>query len=135
MTEIAKNFIDGRWEETLTGQTLENRNPADTDQLVGVVFKSGKEDVDKAVKAAREAYQAWRLFPAPKRGEILFRAGEILVKKKRELGELETREMGKILQEGLGDVQEAIDMAYYMAGEGRRLSGETIPSGPCSSAL
>lgn len=128
MTEIAKNFIGGKWEETLTGQTFENRNPADTDQLVGVVFKSGKEDVDKAVKAAREAYQAWRLFPAPKRGEILFRAGEILVKKKRELGELETREMGKILQEGLGDVQEAIDMAYYMAGEGRRLSGETIPS-------
>lgn len=128
MAEFAKNFIDGKWEDALTGQTFENRNPADTDQLVGVVVKSGREDVDRAVKAARDAYRAWRLLPAPKRGEILFRAGELLVKKKQEMGELETREMGKILQEGLGDVQEAIDMAYYMAAEGRRLSGETIPS-------
>lgn len=128
MTEFAKNFIDGRWEEALSKENFENRNPADVDQLVGVVAKSGKEDVDRAVEAAREAYHAWRLFPAPRRGEILFRAGELLVKRKRELGELETREMGKILKEALGDVQEAIDMAYYMAGEGRRLSGETIPS-------
>lgn len=128
MTEFAKNFTDGRWEEALSQETFENRNPADTDQLVGVVVKSGKEDVDRAVEAAQRAYHAWRLCPAPRRGEILFRAGELLVKRKRELGELETREMGKILREGLGDVQEAIDMAYYMAGEGRRLPGETIPS-------
>jgi len=128
MTEFAKNFIDGRWEEALTGETFENRSPADTGQLVGVVVKSGKREVDAAAAAARKAFQAWRLFPAPKRGEILFRAGELLLKRKKELGELETREMGKILQEGLGDVQEAIDMAYYMAAEGRRLSGETIPS-------
>jgi aldehyde dehydrogenase (NAD+) len=128
MAELARNFIDGKWEEALTGGTFESRNPADTDQLVGVVVKSGKGDVDKAVKAARDAYQAWRHLPAPKRGEILFRAGELLLKRKKELGELETREMGKVLQEGLGDVQEAIDMAYYMAAEGRRLSGETIPS-------
>jgi acyl-CoA reductase-like NAD-dependent aldehyde dehydrogenase len=128
MTEFAKNFIDGSWESSLSGETFENNNPADTGQLVGVVVKSGKGDVDKAVAAAGEAYQAWRLVPAPRRGEIIFRAGELLVKRKTELGELITREMGKILQEGLGDVQEAIDMAYYMAGEGRRLSGETIPS-------
>ena len=95
---------------------------------IGIVSKSGREDVDEAVKAAREAYEGWRLTPAPRRGEILFRAAEILLKNKEALGKLETREMGKILPEGLGDVQEAIDMGYYMAGEGRRLSGETVPS-------
>ncbi|HET6513774.1 MAG TPA: aldehyde dehydrogenase family protein [Thermodesulfovibrionales bacterium] len=128
MTEITRNFINGEWQEAFTGLHFENRNPADTDELVGVVTRSGKEDVDKAVKAARESYGTWRLIPAPRRGEILFKAAEILSKRKRELGEIETREMGKTLKEGLGDVQEAIDMAYYMAGEGRRLSGETIPS-------
>ncbi len=128
MAEVARNFIGGKWEEARTGETFENRNPADTDQLVGVVVKSGKEDVDRAVEAAQKAFYAWKLLPAPRRGEILFRAAELLVKRKKELGEIETREMGKILKEGLGDVQEAIDMAYYMAAEGRRLSGETIPS-------
>lgn len=128
MTELAKNFINGKWEEALERVTFENRNPADTDDLVGVVTRSGRADVDKAVEAAREAFRSWRLFPAPRRGEILFRAGEILLKRKKELGELETREMGKVISEALGDVQEAIDMTYYMAGEGRRLSGETIPS-------
>ena len=128
MAGITKNLIRGRWEDALTGETFENRNPADTDEVVGVVVKSGKPDVDRAVAAAREAYRTWRLSPAPKRGEILFRAAEAMVKRKKELGELETREMGKVLPETLGDVQEAIDMAYYMAGEGRRLSGETVPS-------
>jgi acyl-CoA reductase-like NAD-dependent aldehyde dehydrogenase len=80
------------------------------------------------VDAARGAFRGWRHTPAPKRGEIIFRAAGLLVKRKKELGELMTREMGKVLAEALGDVQEAIDMAYYMAGEGRRLSGETIPS-------
>ncbi|MCL5023058.1 MAG: aldehyde dehydrogenase family protein [Nitrospirae bacterium] len=128
MAEIVRNFIDGQWTESLSGETFERRNPADTDEMVGVVTKSAKADVDGAMRAARQAFRAWRLFPAPKRGEILFRAGELLAKRKQELGELETREMGKVLPEGLGDVQEAIDTAYYMAGEGRRLSGETIPS-------
>lgn len=128
MGEIAKNLINGIWEEAAGGRTFENRNPADTSELVGVVTRAEKADVDKAVKAAQEAFKEWRLFPPPKRAEILFRAGEMLAKKKQELGELETREMGKVLPEGLGDVQEAIDMSYYMAGEGRRLSGETIPS-------
>lgn len=128
MAEITKNLIDGKWREALTGETFENRNPADTSELVGVVTKSGKADVDRAVEAARQACGRWRLFPAPRRGEIIFRAAELLMKRKKELGELETREMGKVLPEALGDVQEAIDMAYYMAGEGRRLSGETIPS-------
>jgi acyl-CoA reductase-like NAD-dependent aldehyde dehydrogenase len=128
MIMTAKNLINGNWEDAVTGQTLESINPADTSEVVGVVSKSQKADVDKAVDAARRAFRGWRLTPAPKRGEIIFRAAGILVKRKRELGELMTREMGKILPEALGDVQEAIDMAYFMAGEGRRLSGETIPS-------
>jgi aldehyde dehydrogenase (NAD+) len=128
MSGVTKNYIDGKWVDVSTGETFEIRNPADTDELVGVVVKSGKADVDRAVQAARAAYKSWRLFPAPKRGEILFRAGELLLQEKQALGELETREMGKVFPETLGDVREAIDMAYYMAGEGRRLSGETIPS-------
>lgn len=123
-----RNLIAGTWKDSSTNQTFESKNPADTSESIGIITRSGKEDVDKAVSAAREAYQSWRLVPAPKRAEILFRAGEALVKRKQELGEIVTREMGKILPEGLGDAQEAIDITYYMAGEGRRLSGETIPS-------
>jgi alpha-ketoglutaric semialdehyde dehydrogenase len=128
MRDTVKNFIDGKWQDSLTGETFQSINPADTTQVVGVVSKSGREDVDKAVEAARNAFRGWRLTPAPKRGEIIYRAAEALVRRKEELGELMTMEMGKILKETLGDVQEAIDMGYYMAGEGRRLAGETIPS-------
>jgi len=127
MVEI-KNLINGKWENSSNNQAFESKNPADTSQSIGIVARSGKEDVDKAVSAAREAYKSWRLVPPPKRAEILFRAAETLVKKKQELGEMVTREMGKILPEGLGGAQEAIDITYYMAGEGRRLSGETVPS-------
>ncbi len=128
MSGVVKNFISGKWQLSSSGETFESINPADVSDVVGVVAKAGQSDVDMAVRAAREAYKTWRLVSAPKRGEILFRAAEILVRRKQELGELETREMGKILKEGLGDVQEAIDITYYMAGEGRRLSGETVPS-------
>jgi acyl-CoA reductase-like NAD-dependent aldehyde dehydrogenase len=128
MRDTARNFIDGKWQDSLTGETFQSINPADTTEVVGVVSKSGREDVDKAVEAARNAFLGWRLTPAPKRGEIIFRAAEALARRKEELAELMTREMGKILKETLGDVQEAIDMGYYMAGEGRRLAGETIPS-------
>jgi aldehyde dehydrogenase (NAD+) len=102
-------------------------NPANGD-LVGAFKISTGEDVDKAVEAARAAYPSWSAMPAPKRGEILFKVAKILEERKEELGHLVTREMGKVISEGLSDVQEAIDMAYYMAGEGRRLQGETIPS-------
>ncbi len=128
MAERARNFINGRWQEASTGDAFERRNPADVSQVVGHVVKSGKDDVDRAVTAAREAYTKWRLSPAPRRGEVLFRTAEIIARRKQELGELVTREMGKIIPEGLGDVQEAIDITYYMAGEGRRLTGETFPS-------
>ncbi|NWG02201.1 MAG: aldehyde dehydrogenase family protein [Syntrophaceae bacterium] len=123
-----KNFINGEWVDARSGQFFQSINPANKTEVVGVVPKSGGEDIDRAVKAARKAYETWRLTPAPRRGEILFSAAEILLKNKESLGKLETREMGKILPEAMGDVQEAIDMGYYMAGEGRRLSGETVPS-------
>src|SRR5512135_312876 len=128
MKMFIKNFIGGRWVESNAGETFERINPADTSEIVAVVSRADKRDVDGAADAARKAYNGWKHTPAPKRGEILFRAGGILMKRKNELGELMTREMGKVLPEALGDVQEAVDMAFYMAGEGRRLSGETIPS-------
>jgi alpha-ketoglutaric semialdehyde dehydrogenase len=123
-----KNFIHGEWVTPRGSKTLENRNPANVDELVGVFPLSSQEDVDAAVSAAKAAYKTWRLVPAPKRAEILFRAAELLVKRKEEFSRDMTREMGKVLAETRGDVQEAIDMTYYMAGEGRRLFGQTTPS-------
>src|SRR5229473_2466613 len=127
-TKVFKNFIDGEWVESSTGETFENRNPADTRDLVGVFQKSGKADVDAAVDAAKRAFAKWRLVPAPRRAEIVFRAAEILIERKEEYARDMTREMGKVLAETRGDVQEAIDAAYYNAGEGRRLFGPTVPS-------
>jgi aldehyde dehydrogenase (NAD+) len=122
------NYIDGRRTTASTGKTIVSVNPADTGEVVGVAPSSGRPEVDAAVRAARDAFKGWRLIPAPRRGEMIFRAARLLEERKDELGRLVTREMGKVLSEGLGDAQEAIDMAYYMAGEGRRLSGETVPS-------
>jgi len=127
-TKVFKNFIDGEWVESSTGQTFENRNPADTRDLVGIFQKSAKADVDAAVDAAKRAFAKWRLVPAPRRAEIVFRAAEILIERKEEHAREMTREMGKVLAETRGDVQEAIDAAYYNAGEGRRLFGPTVPS-------
>ena len=127
-TRAYKNFIGGEWVAPKHGKTLENRNPANTDEVIGVFPASSIEDVDAAVAAAKKAHQTWRLTPAPKRAEMLFRAAELLVKRKEEFSRDMTREMGKVLAETRGDVQEAIDMTYYMAGEGRRLFGQTTPS-------
>ncbi len=123
-----KNLIGGKWVASRTRQTFENRNPADTNDLVGVFPASGPQDVDDAVAAARQAFVAWRLLPAPKRAEILYRTGELLSQRKEEYAREMTREMGKVLEETRGDVQEAIDTAFYMAGEGRRMFGQTTPS-------
>jgi acyl-CoA reductase-like NAD-dependent aldehyde dehydrogenase len=128
MPELIKNFIAGRWSDAIDGRRFTSLNPADYRDTVAEAPLSGRADVDLAVAAAGAAFPDWRLMPAPRRGEILFRAGELLRKNKQRLGELVTREMGKVLTEGLGDVQEAIDIAFYMAGEGRRLQGETVPS-------
>src|SRR5580658_6627360 len=120
-TKVLKNFIDGEWVESSTGETFEDRNPADTRDVVGIFQKSAKADVDAAVEAAKRAFAKWRLVPAPRRAEIL-------IERKEEYAREMTREMGKVLAETRGDVQEAIDAAYYNAGEGRRLFGPTVPS-------
>ena len=125
---VFKNFIDGEWVDSSTGDTFENRNPADTRDLVGIFQKSNKSDVNAAVDAAKRAFAKWRLVPAPRRAEIVFRAAEILIERKEDYARDMTREMGKVLAETRGDVQEAIDAAYYNAGEGRRLFGPTVPS-------
>src|SRR5437016_988466 len=125
---IFRNFINGEWVESRSGKAYENRNPANTEELIGMFASSTVEDADAAEDAAKEAYKSWRLVPAPKRAEILFRAAELLVQRKEEFSKDMTREMGKVLAETRGDVQEAIDMTYYMAGEGRRLFGQTTPS-------
>jgi aldehyde dehydrogenase (NAD+) len=122
------NYIGGAWVPAASGKTFENRNPADTSELIGTFADSGPEDVERAVGAARDASAKWKALPAPKRGEILYRAAEILVRRKEEFSRDMTREMGKVLDETRGDVQEAIDMTYYMAGEGRRQFGQTTPS-------
>ncbi len=123
-----KNFIDGRWVPSVTGKTYENRNPANYDEIIGIFPQSNYEDVEKAVSAAKRAYEHWRKVPAPKRGEILRKAGEIMLERKEELAKLMTQEMGKILKEARGDVQEGIDTAFYAFGEGRRLFSYTTPS-------
>jgi acyl-CoA reductase-like NAD-dependent aldehyde dehydrogenase len=125
---VFQNFINGEWVAPKSGKTIENRNPANTEEIIGVFPASTAEDVSAAVAAAQNAYKTWRLVPAPKRAEILFRAAELILERKEEFSRDMTREMGKVLAETRGDVQEAIDMTYYMAGEGRRLFGQTTPS-------
>jgi len=123
-----QNLIGGRWIPSRSGKTFLNINPARHDDVVGEFQASAAEDVDAAVAAATEAFKTWRLTPAPKRAEMLYRAGQILLDRKEQYAQDMTREMGKVLAETRGDVQEAIDTAFYMAGEGRRLFGPTTPS-------
>ncbi|MGB7342215.1 MAG: aldehyde dehydrogenase family protein [Phototrophicaceae bacterium] len=126
MVELVKNFIGGAWVDSQSGATFDSVNPA-TEEVVATVAMGNKNDIAAAVDAAQAAYDKWRLTPAPRRGEILFRVAELLRERKDELAQLMTKEMGKIIAETAGDVQEAIDMAYYMGGEGRRLTGYTAP--------
>ncbi len=123
-----RNFIDGEWVESTSGDAIEDRNPADRSEVVGIFQRSGEEDVRGAIEAAARAYRRWRHTPAPKRAEYLFRMGEILVRRKEEYARAMTREIGKPIKEARGDVQEAIDVCYHVAGEGRRLHGFTTPS-------
>ncbi len=126
--KVFKNYINGEWVEARGGAAIENRNPANRDELVGMFPASTSQDVQDAIDAAKSAYKQWRLVPAPKRAELLFRAAAILVERKEDYARDMTREMGKILSETRGDVQEAIDMTYLMAGEGRRQFGHVAPS-------
>ncbi|HQU93398.1 MAG TPA: aldehyde dehydrogenase family protein [Pyrinomonadaceae bacterium] len=122
------NYIGGEWVKSSSGETFDNVNPANTDDIVGRFPKSTAEDVNAAVAAAKDAATKWRQTPAPKRAELLFTLAEILRDNKDRYTEEMTREMGKVLKEAGGDVQEAIDCTYYTAGEGRRLHGFTTPA-------
>lgn len=124
--KVFHNLIGGKSQAAQSGQTFPNYNPA-TGELVGHFPLSGEAEANAAVAAARSAFEKWRLVPAPKRGEILFRLGELMLQHKEALARVMTQEMGKVLKETRGDVQEGIDMAYYMGGEGRRLFGYTVP--------
>jgi len=128
MPQNYQNFINGTWVDAKSGRTFANRNPANWNEIIGIFPKSGREDVEEAVTAARAAYEKWRLVPAPKRGDIMRKVGDIMVARKEELAREMTREMGKVLAETRGDVQEGIDTAYYASSEGRRLFGRTVPS-------
>jgi acyl-CoA reductase-like NAD-dependent aldehyde dehydrogenase len=123
-----QNFIAGQWSAPAEGAYFENRNPADTRDLIGQFPLSTSVDVDRAVASARRGFEAWRKLPAPARGDILRRTGDLLTQRKEEIADLMTREMGKPLAETRGDVQEGIDTAYYAATMGRQLSGRTVPS-------
>src|SRR5579859_1527251 len=123
-----QNLIGGEHRPARSGKTFSNVNPADHSDIVGEFPASGPEDVADAVAAAKKAFATWRLVPAPKRAEILYRAGRLLQERKEQYARDMTREMGKVLAETRGDVQEAIDEAFYVAGEGRRLFGQTTPS-------
>jgi aldehyde dehydrogenase (NAD+) len=126
-TQQYRNFIAGKWVDARSGKRFERENPA-TGEPTGSYPLSGAEDAHAAVCAAHDARERWRRTPAPKRGEIIFRAAEILVRRKEEFARDLTEEMGKVIKEARGDIQEAIDMSYYMAGEGRRMFGQTTPS-------
>jgi aldehyde dehydrogenase (NAD+) len=122
------NYINGEWKPARSPATLESRNPANWNEVIATLPRSDAADVEMAVEAARQAYRTWRLVPAPARAEFIYRIGELLGQKKEELAQLMSREMGKPLTESRGDVQEAIDCAFYYAGEGRRLFGQTTTS-------
>jgi acyl-CoA reductase-like NAD-dependent aldehyde dehydrogenase len=128
MAEEHRNYLGGKWVPAESGETFESRNPADRDELVGTFPRSGPQDVTRAVEAAGEAYRDWMMTPVPERADYLMRAGLLLEQRKEDLSELMTREMGKTLKESRGDVQEGIDFCFYMAGEGRRFFGRTIPA-------
>ena len=122
------NFIDGSWTPSVSGELFESRNPANPGDLIGMCQKSTAADAFRAIDAAERAFVHWRLVPAPRRAEILFRAAHLIAERKDALARDMTREMGKVLAETRGDVQEAIDMTFFMAGEGRRQYGQTVPS-------
>src|SRR6185312_7811781 len=128
MPRTFRNFIAGKWSAPSTGAYFDNINPANTRDVIGKFPRSGKEDVDRAVAAATKGFALWKNTPAPLRGDVLRRVGDLLVQRKDEIADLMTREMGKPLAETAGDVQEGIDTAYYAATEGRRLFGHTVPS-------
>jgi len=127
-TPTFRHFIAGEWCDSTGGATFESRNPADTRDVIGHFQQGTAADVAMAIKAAESALPMWRRTPAPKRGEILFAFAHLMAENKERLAQAMTREMGKVIDEARGDVQEGIDIAFLMAGEGRRMFGDTVPS-------
>jgi len=126
--QVFQNFIDGQWRDARVSATFASTNPAHTSEVIGHFQKSTPDDLEDAIAAASKAQQGWAATPPPERGEVLLRTALILEQRKEELAVLMTREMGKVLKETRGDVQIAIDVAKFIAGEGRRAEGETLPS-------
>ncbi len=122
------NYYDGKWHSALSGKTFESVNPANTEEVLGSYARSETADVEAAVRSAADAYPAWRLTPAPRRGAIIARMGHLLERHKEELAQQMAAEMGKVIVEARGDVQEAIDMAVYIAAFGRLPNGHSVPS-------
>src|ERR1044071_4250004 len=123
-----KNFVAGKWVDAASGATFENRNPADWNDVIGSFPRSSSEDVTRAVASANKGFGVWSRTPAPLRGDVLRKVGDLMSSRKEEIADLMTREMGKPLAETRGDVQEGIDTAYYAATQGRQLFGHTVPS-------
>ncbi|MBO0790818.1 MAG: aldehyde dehydrogenase family protein [Ktedonobacteraceae bacterium] len=126
--QVYHNFIGGQWKRARSGETFISTNPARTSEIIGYYQKSGVEDLEDAVAVAHQAQPSWEAIPAPVRGEIFYRAARMMEERQEELAQFMTREMGKILKETRGDIQTAIDVAKFIAGEGRRAEGETFPS-------
>ncbi len=127
-TRTYKNFVGGEWVASESSKSTPNLNPADTRDVLGHMPLSSADETRRAVDAAKAAFPAWRDTPAPVRGAILFRAQAILDKEKEELARLVTREEGKTVKEALGEIQRSINILEYIAAEGRRIGGHTVPS-------
>ncbi len=126
--QICRNFINGRWVESRSGRTTERRNPANLDEVIGLAPLSTREETREAIAAARAAFPAWRDTPAPMRGRVIAKAAILMEQQKEELGRILTREEGKTLKDSIGEVQKSINILEFMAGESRRIGGETLPS-------
>jgi len=129
MIKHFKNYINGKWIDSVSGRVFENRNPSNVSEVIGFFPRSNKKDVEKAVSACVAAYENWKNTPPPERGKILFKAGHIMASRKKELAEVISRENGKTVKGAMGDVQSGIDMAYFAGGEGCRWYGRTTHSG------
>src|SRR6267378_462325 len=126
--QVCRNFINGRWVESRSGRTVERRNPANLDEIIGLAPLSTREETREAIAAARNAFAAWRDTPAPVRGRVIAKAALVMEQQKEELARILTREEGKTVKDSLGEVQRSINILEYMAGESRRIGGETLPS-------
>src|SRR6202789_4615595 len=126
--QLCRNYINGKWVESRSTKIVERRNPANNDEVVAPIPLSTREEIKRAIAAAKTAFPAWRDTPAPNRGKILFKVVRIMEEQKEELARLLTREEGKALKDALGEGQRAINIAEFMPGEARRINGETLPS-------